>query len=53
MNSVLPHFGDTMDPDEVKVPKPPDDWVNPSPNTANGGATFEKVDNLGVWSSFS
>ena len=53
MNSVLLHAGDTMEPDEFKVPKPLDDWFDPAPNTAKGGATFDKVDNPGVWGSFS
>ena len=50
MKSVLIHVGYTMNPDEVKVPKPPDDWVGPASNTAKGGATFNKVDNPGRWS---
>ena len=37
INSVFLHFGETMDPDAVKVPKPPDDWVDPAPNKARGG----------------
>ena len=37
MNSTFIHAGDTMDPDEVKVPKPPYYWVDPSPNTEKGG----------------
>ena len=45
MKSVLLHGGDTMYPDEVKVPKATDDWVDPDSNTAKGGATFNKVDN--------
>ena len=53
MNSVLLHAGDTMDPDEIKFPKPPDDWVDPAPNTAKGGATFDKVYNPCGCSSFS
>ena len=36
MKSVLIHVGETMDPDEVKVPKPLDDWVGPYPNTSKG-----------------
>ena len=35
MNSVLLHIGYIMDPDEVKVLKPQDDWVDLAPNTAN------------------
>ena len=42
-----------MEPDEVKFPKPPYDWVDPVPNTANEESNFNKVDNLGGWSSFS
>ena len=47
------HVGDTMDPDEVKVLKSPDNWVEPPTNTAKGEHTFDKVDNPGGWSSFS
>ena len=47
------HYEYTMDPDGVKVPKPPDFWVDPDLNTAKGGATFYKVDNPGVCSTFS
>ena len=53
MNYVFLNLGYTMDPNEVKVPKLPDDWIEPSPNTAKGGPTFDKVDNLGGWSRFS
>ena len=53
MKSVLLHVGDTMEPDEVKVPKPLDYWVEPSPNTTKGVPTFNKVHNPGIWSSFS
>ena len=53
MNSMLLHFGDTMDPDEVKAPKEPDDWVKPPPKTEKGEPTFDKVDNPGGWISFS
>ena len=42
-----------METDEVKVPKSPDDWVEPSPNTAKGGNTFKKLDSPGTRSSFS
>ena len=45
MNSTFIHAGDTMDPDEVKVPKPPYYWVDPSPNTEKGYPTIDKVDN--------
>ena len=44
MNYVLLHAGDTIDPDEVKVPKSPDDWVQPTPNTEKVEPTFDKVD---------
>ena len=53
MNSVLLHTGHNMYPDEVKVPKSPDDWVDPATNTSKGDPTFEKVENPGRWSSFS
>ena len=33
INSVLLHDGDTMDPDEFRVPKPPYGWVDSDPNT--------------------
>ena len=42
MNFVLLHTGDTMDPDEVKVPKLVDGWVEPAPNTSKWGDNFEK-----------
>ena len=45
MNFVLLCVGQTMDPDEVKFHKAQDDWVDPSPNTAKGQPTIEKVDN--------
>ena len=50
---MLLHVGDTTGRDEVKVPKPPGDWVDPAPNIERGGATFDKVDNPGGWSIFS
>ena len=53
MNSMLLHVGDTMDPDEVKIPKASYDWVYPAPNTSKGGANFDKVDNPVIWSSSS
>ena len=53
MNYLLLHFGDTMYPDEFKVPKAPDDWVDPPPNTENVEPTFDKVDNPGGYNSFS
>ena len=37
---MLLHAVDNMDPDEVKVSKEPDDWVDPAPNTAKGGLTL-------------
>ena len=46
MNSVLIHFGETMDPADFKVPKPPYDWVDPNHNTEKGVPTFDKVDML-------
>ena len=49
---MLIHFGYTMYPYEVKVPKPPYDWFDPAPNTSKGGHTFDKVYNPGTWSSF-
>ena len=42
-----------MDPDKVKVPKPPDEWVDRDPKTEEGEPTFDKVDNQGRCSSFS
>ena len=53
MKSVFLHVGDTMEPDEFKVPKPPYDWVEPAPNIAKGESTFDKVDNPDGCSSFS
>ena len=53
MKYVLLHVGDTMDPDEVKVPKPPDDWVGHDTNTAKGEPTLYKVENSGGWIRFS
>ena len=53
MKSVFLHVGDTMEPDEFKVPKPPHDWVEPAPNIAKGESTFDKVDNPDGCSSFS
>ena len=53
MDSVLLHSGDTMDPDEVKAPKPPDHWVDPAPKKAKGDPNLDKVYNPGGWSSFS
>ena len=41
-NSVLLHIGDTMEPDEVNLPKPPDDCVEPDTNKAKRGNTFQK-----------
>ena len=49
MNSVLLHGGDNMVPDEVKVPKAPDDWVYPPPNIENGEPNCDKVDDPWVW----
>ena len=47
------HVGDTMDPDEVKFPKAPDNRVYPDPNTEKGEPTFIKLYGPGGWSSFS
>ena len=47
MNSVLIHARDTMDPDKVKLPKAPDDWVDPDINTVKRDPTFNKVENPG------
>ena len=52
MNYVFLHSGYTMDTNEFKVPKPPDEWFDPSPNTAKGEPTFEKVARLDGWSNF-
>ena len=53
MKSLLLHVEYTMDPDRVKVSKPPDEWVDPDLNTEEWEPTFDKVDNPGRWSSFS
>ena len=53
MKSVFICVGDTMGPDEVKVTKPLDYWVEPAPNTTIGGPSFDKVDNPGGWNRFS
>ena len=53
MKSLLLHVEYTMDPDKVKVPKPPDEWVDRDPKTEEGEPTFDKVDNQGRCSSFS
>ena len=45
MNSMLINVGETMEPEEVKVPKAPYDWVDPAPKTAKGEPTFNEVDN--------
>ena len=50
---MLLYVGKNMDPNEVKVPKPPNDWVDPDTNTAKGGHNLEKQDNPDGWSSFS
>ena len=36
LDVVLLCVGETVDPDEVKFHKAPDDWVDPAPNTAKG-----------------
>ena len=45
MNSVLLHVWDTMYPDEVKVPKTPDEYFEPDSNTSKGEPIFDKVEN--------
>ena len=50
---MLLHGGDTMDPDDVKVPKSQDEWIELPTNTAKGYPTFEKLDNPDGCSSFS
>ena len=45
LNSVLLHVGCNMDPDEVKVPKPSDEWFDPNLSTSKLGDTFKKVEN--------
>ena len=49
MKSVLLSYGDTIDPDEVKVPKAPYDWVDHPPNTEKEEPTFEQVYNPVGW----
>ena len=41
--SVSLCVGDTMDPDEYKVPKVLDDWVGSPPNIEKGEPDFDKV----------
>ena len=53
VNSMLLHVGDTMDPDELKLPKTSDGWVNPDTKTVKGEPAFDKLDNPGGFSSFS
>ena len=53
MNYMLLRVGDTFDPDEVKIPKAPYDWVGPDPNTSSGEPNFDLVDNPGICSSLS
>ena len=43
MNSGFLHVGENMDPDEVKVPKPPNDCIDPDTNTAKGDPEFNKL----------
>ena len=43
MKYGLLNVGFTMDPDEVKVPKAPYDWVDPATNTTKWEPTFDKV----------
>ena len=52
MNSVFIHVRSIMEPDEIKFHKAPDDWVDPSPNTAKGDPILNKVNNTGRWSIF-
>ena len=53
IKSVMLHVGDTMERYEFKLPKSPDNWVDPAPNTAKGGPTFDKLDNPGACIRFS
>ena len=53
LNFLLLNAGDTMDPDEVKVTKAPDDWVDVAPNTAKREPNFDKVDSPDKWSILS
>ena len=52
MNYVFLRVGKNMQPYEVKVPKTPDEWVEPPTNTGKGESNFEKVYNPRIWSSF-
>ena len=52
MNSVLIYVGDTMDPGEFKLPKAPDDWFDPSTNTAKGYPNLDQFYNTEGQSSF-
>ena len=45
--------GDTVEPDEVKVLKYPDEWVDPDNNTSKEEPPFNKVDSPYRQSSFS
>ena len=45
MKYTLFDVGDTMDPYDIKVPKPLDDWIYPDINTENREPTFNKFDN--------
>ena len=51
MKSMLLRDGYTMDPDEVKLPKVPHDWVYPATNTAKGESNFDNMEKPGIWSS--
>ena len=53
MKYVLLCVADNLEPDEVKVPKAPYEWVEPDLNKEKGEPTFDKVDNRGRWSSIS
>ena len=47
MNYIMLHVGNTMDPDEFKIPKEPYDWVDPDTYTSKGEPNFDKVENPG------
>ena len=38
---------------ETKWPKPPENWVDPEPNSKKGEVEFRTVDNPGKWSSYA
>ena len=43
MNFMWLHVGESMDQDEVKTLKAPENWVGPPPNKSKGGSTFYKL----------